>query len=38
MLHEVLHELTDWRTLVQLVVIPSALFGLICVILAGVGG
>ncbi len=35
---ETLHELTDWRTLVEIVVIPAALFGLICVIIAAVVG
>ncbi len=35
---ETLHELTDWRTLVEIVFVPAALFGLICFVLSVVGG
>ncbi len=37
-LRETLHELTDWRTLVEIVAVPATLFGLICIILSVVGG
>ena len=37
-LRETLHELSDWLTLVEIVAVPAALFGLICIVLAGVGG
>ena len=37
-LRETLHELSDWRTLIEIVAVPASLFSLICVILAAVGG
>ncbi len=35
---ETLHELADWRTLVEIVAIPIALAGLVTFIVASVGG
>ncbi len=37
-LRDTLNELRDVRTWVEVVVIPTALFGLVAVILAAVGG
>lgn len=36
--HDTLRELTDPRTMVEIFAIPTALAGLVTVILAGVGG
>ena len=35
---DTLHELADWRTLVEIVAVPAAMFGLVCVVLGGLGG
>lgn len=37
-MHDTLNELRDVRTWVEVVLIPTALFGMVSVILAAVGG